>query len=70
MYGAPRKIQRNDGTKVTHVVINAPRVAGQWRERPGFAPATHEADKLQHHDERSGVVFGQTEAIHHLSGRQ
>ena len=30
-------------------------------------PRTHEADKLQHHDQRARRSFRETEAIHHLA---
>jgi hypothetical protein len=33
-------------------------------------PSAHEADKLQHHDERPGSRLGETEAVHHLARLQ
>ncbi len=69
MCGAPSRIQRKQGTKVTHVVMSAPRVpARRGGKRPGLVPSAHETDKLQHHDQRARSCFGQSKAVHHLAG--
>ena len=71
MKGAPRKMNRKHGTKVTQVASRPPSIpAVSGRERSGIAERAHEADELQDHDERAGRRLGHAEAVEHLAGLQ
>ena len=71
MKGAPRKIHRKHGVKVTQVASSPPRVpASERAQRAGIAEGGHEADELQDHDQRTRRRLGHAEAVEHLAGRQ
>ena len=36
------------------------------RQTARDVPAAHESDKLEHHDQRTGLGFGQPESVQHL----
>ena len=69
--GAPRKIQRKQGVKVTQVVRRPPSVAGQQRRQgTGLAEGGQKADELRDHDQRPGRRLGHAEAVQHLAWLQ
>ena len=48
----------------------AERAGEQRRQRAGIAKRRHEADELQHHDQRAGRRLRHAEAVEHLARRQ
>ena len=69
--GAPRKIHRKQGTKVTQVVSTPPSApASSGGRLPGLAEGAHEADELHDHDQRPGRRLGHAQAVQHLAGPQ
>src|SRR5918993_43076 len=59
MNGAPRKIQRKHGMKVTQVASSPPSTPAVIGESvPGSRWASHEAHELQDHDQRAGRGLG------------
>ena len=67
--GAPKKIQRKQGVKVTQVVSRPPSVAASsGGSAPGLAPGGEEAHELRHHDQRAGRGLGHAEPVQHLAG--
>ena len=69
MKGAPRKIQRKQGVKVTQVASRPPSVPASIGDSvPGSRNAAMKPDELQHHDQRAGRGFGHAEAVEHLAG--
>src|ERR1700730_5635574 len=62
--GAPRKIQRKHGMKVTQVASNPPSVPASIGES---APGRHEAHELQDHDQRPRRRPRHPKPIEHLA---
>ncbi len=70
-YGAPRKIHRKLGTKVTHTVSSDPSMAaGQRIEAAGVAVGAEERHELHHQDQRTRGGFGQAQAVEHFTGAE
>ena len=69
-YGAPMKMNRKHGVKVTHVVRQAEQRCppGMRRQCARGSERRHEADELQHHDQGPGGGLGHSETIEHLAG--
>ena len=68
MNGAPRKIQRKQGAKVTQVASRPPSVAGQERGQPRRSrKAPRKPTNCSDHDQRPGRRLGHAEAVEHLA---
>ena len=71
MKGAPRKIQRKQGDEGDPGrQQSAERRRQHRRQRAGIAIGGHEADELQHHDQRARRGLGHAEAVEHLARLQ
>src|SRR5437016_14537645 len=46
---------------------SAQRCSQKWRKAARHVPAAHESHKLEHHDQRPWLCFGEAKSIHHLS---
>jgi hypothetical protein len=69
--GAPRKIHRKHGVKVTQVVSRPPSVPASSGGQPArVAERAHEADELGDHDQRPRRRLGHAEPVQHLARRQ
>ena len=66
--GAPRKIHRKHGTKVTQAVTRPPRSPATSGSSTGRGTEGGEiADEAQHEDQRPGCGLGHGEAVEHLA---
>ena len=71
MNGAPRKIHRKQGTKVTQVVSRPPSTPASSGGSPRrIAERAQEADELGDHDQRAGRRLGHAQAVEHLARLQ